>query len=138
MTAKTVARLFLVTASLGTSGGCALVFGIPDLGAPENVARMKARFKATIQAELRSPAPLDWGPGDRNFWRHYLGPNTVEFCGRPANAPPAQRTYQINYYRGSFANMLEHEVVTPAYPPDTSMPDHCGNSPRPYHSAPDP
>ena len=86
MTAKTLARLPLAAAALATLGGCNLLPGVPELGDPENLARIEARFKTTITAELPATAQPDWG--DRNFSHNFRGPNVVVFCGRSRNAPP--------------------------------------------------
>ena len=122
----TIVRLVALAGLLGLTSGCDLVLGIPNLGDPDNLASMKSRFKATIQAEQRSPAPLDWGAADGNIWWHYMGPGAVAFCGRPANAPVTQRTYQIVFFRGSFGNIGANEVETPAHPSGYPPSDFCG------------
>ena len=129
MTAATIVRLVAVVGSLGLTSACDVFLGIPDLGDPANVASMTARFKATIQAENRSPASLDWGVADGQIWRHYMGPGVVAFCGRPTNIPTTQRAYQIDFFRGAFGDIGEYEVDTPAHPVENPSPDICGTWP---------
>ena len=129
MSAAAIVRLATVAGLLGLTGGCSLLLGIPDLGDPGNVASMNARFKATIQGQVRDPAPLDWGVQDQRIWRHDMGPGVVALCGRPADAPFTQRTYQINYSRGAFGNIVELEVDTPAHPQGDPAYDFCGTPP---------
>ena len=127
MTARAVARLSSLAVFLGTLAGCNWLPGVPVLSAPENLARMQARFKATIAAELPADAQPDWGTDGRNFWNTGHGPDIVVFCGRPVNAAPGQRTYQINYYRGYFlVGIDEAEMVTPAHPISRQDYDECG------------
>lgn len=59
MTAGRVVPLVVLARLLGLASGCDRALSSPDLGDPGNVSSMKARFKATIQAEAGSPAPLD-------------------------------------------------------------------------------
>ena len=129
MIATAIVRLVTMAGSLGLTGGCSLLLGIPDLGDPGNVASMTARFKATIQGQVRDPIPLDWGVPEQHIWRHYMGPSVVAVCGRPVTAPVTQRTYQINYYRGSFGNIAGLEVNTPAHPQADPSYDFCGTRP---------
>ena len=129
MSAATIVRLVAVAGLLGLTGSCSLLLGIPDLGDPANVASMNARFKATIQGQVRDSTSLDWGVQEQHIWRHYMGPSVVAVCGRPVNAPVAQRTYQINYFRGSFGNIAELEADTPAHPQGDPSYDVCGTSP---------
>lgn len=129
MRAATMMRFVVVTGLLGMTGGCDLVLGIPNLGDPGNVASMTARFKATIQAEARSPASLDWGVADDHIWQRPMGPRVVAFCGRPVNAPVTQRPYQINFFRGSFGAIDELVVDTPAYPAGNPPDNSCATRP---------
>ena len=129
MTANTAKRLVLVAVVLGAVGGCYPSLVGWKMIEPGTLASIKARFKATIQAELPGTPPLDWGPGDGNLWTHAMGPLATEVCGRPVNAPAAQVTYQINYFQDFLGSISDGEVVTPAHPPDASFTDHCGGSP---------
>ena len=122
-------RLLAGAGLLGLVGGCALFLGISNLADPGNVADMTARFKAIVQAELPPQAPLDWGPGNRNIWFHYMGPGSVAYCGRPANAAPSQPTYHVNFYRGSFGNIGEIKVETPAHPNEEARLGMCSSPP---------
>ena len=115
----------LLLALTGLTGGCDLILGIPNLGDPGNVAAMKARFKAVVQAQLHEPMPLDWGEADRNIRLHYMGPGGVEVCGRPVNAALAKRYYQINFYRGSFGAIDEWQIDTPAHPLPVQENPYC-------------
>lgn len=129
MLAATIVRLVAMAVLLGLTSGCDLFLGVPDLGDPANVASMKVRFKATIQSQVRDPAPLDWDTQDQQIWFHPMGPRVVAVCGRPINAPATQRAYQINYFRGSFGAIGEVEVETPAHPPERASPSFCGMRP---------
>ena len=119
-------RLVASAGVFGLTGACVALLGIPDLGDPANVAKMTAQFKAIIQAEHRGQAPLDWGVADGQIWRHYMGPHVLAFCGRPLNVPAMQRPYQINFFQGSFGNIGELAVNTPAEPADSTF---CGTHP---------
>jgi len=129
MVAAIIVRLVAVAGLLGLTGGCGVLLGIPDLGDPGDVASMDARFKATVQGQVHGSTPLNWGVQEQHIWRHYMGPRVVAFCGRPVNAPVTQRTYQINYFRGSFGNIGELEVDTPAHPQGDPSYDFCGAPP---------
>lgn len=130
MTAMAMLRSACLLGLLGLASGCNLILGVPNLADPDNVATMTGRFKATIQSELRDPAPLDWGAADDRIWFHYKGPQAVTFCGRPANAPATQRPYEISFFRGSFGGIGMHEAITPAQPPTDPAPGFCDVRPR--------
>lgn len=131
MTTASIVRRSAAAALLGLIGGCngILILGGTPLTAPEDDARMVARFKATIQAELRDPRPLNWGSGDQNIKMYPMGPGGVAVCGRPTSEPARQRAYQINYFRGWFESIDEIEVQTPATPPTDHPDTFCDRSP---------
>lgn len=58
MIAATIVRPVAVAVLLGLTSGCDLFPGVPDPGDTGTVASMEARFKATIQGQLRDPASL--------------------------------------------------------------------------------
>lgn len=97
MTAGRVVRLVALAGLLGLASDCDLLLGIPDLGDPGNVASMKARFKAIIQAEADSLASLDWGVADDRIWRHHMEP-------RKRRVPRAsgQRAHEAEALPGQF------------------------------------
>lgn len=117
MTAGRIVRLVALAGLLGLASGCDLLLGIPDLGHPGNVTSMKARFKAIIQAEADSPAPLDWGVAGDCIWLHHMGPRSVAFCECPVDAPTRQRSYQVNFFQDTFGSIEPTGIETPAHPP---------------------
>lgn len=131
MTAANIVRLAAAAGLLGLTGGCnaMLILGGTPLISPEDNAQITARFKATIQAQLHDPVPLDWGSADRNIWMRVMGPTGVAVCGRPGNARATRRPYQINYFRGWFESIDEVEVETPAHPLTDGSNSDC--EPRP-------
>ena len=125
MRAAAIVRLAIVAGPLVVLGGCDLLLGLPDLGDPGTKAAMTDRFKATVQSQLADPAPLDWGPADSRIWRHFMGPRSVAYCGRPAGAPRPRRAYQVNFFRGSLGGIGMIASDTPAHPsPDPAF-DSC-------------
>ena len=104
MTARAVARLSSLAVFLGTLAGCNWLPGVPVLSAPENLARMQARFKATIAAELPADAQPDWGTDGRNFLA-LLAQN------RRLTLMPAIAT-QFEALRAEVENTLDVEVMT--------------------------
>ena len=137
MKAAAILRLAVLVGSSAATSGCDLLLGVPNLGDPANVATVKARFKAIVQSELRDPLPLDWGPDDRRIRLHYMGPGGVALCGRPANARPAENAYQINFFRGSFGNIIDIEVDTPAHPSTARSTGFCEPGQADGDGAPD-
>ena len=59
MIAATTVRRVALAGLLSLTSGCDLLLDIPNLGDPDNLAVMRARRKAIVQAETRSPMPLN-------------------------------------------------------------------------------